>query len=254
MKRTTLALLAGTLMVAGLQTSVLAQPLTGLKDRLGLSDEQVSRLEKLQTDHQTAAEKARAEMIKAEAEVLSLRVNPDRDLKALEAAIKKVGDLRTAQQITGLRNQEACLQVLTPEQRQKVTALRGGGAGLLGYGQGGRMGGRALMGGRVGVRALMGGRVGVRALMGGRVGRRMGGRALMGGRNQPMMNQRPGRNIPPMTGQGAGQGAGIGMRGMMPGQGRQPGQMLRQFMGRRMNRPAVTPPPATPPTTIPPLA
>jgi Spy/CpxP family protein refolding chaperone len=233
MKRTTFALLAGALMVAGLQTSVLAQPLAGLKDRLGLSDEQVTRLERLRTDHQTAAEKARAELIKAEADVLSLRVNPDRDLKALEAAIKKVGDLRTAQQIAALRNQEACLQVLTPEQRQKLKALQGTGNRP--------MGGRALMGGRMGGRALIGGRLGGRALTGGR----------LGGRNRPMINRRPGRNIPPMAGQGMGlgmgQGMGAGMRGMMQGQGWQPGQLLRQFMGRRMNRPATTPPPAIPP-------
>jgi hypothetical protein len=44
-----------------------------------------------------------------------------------------------------------------------------------------------------------------------------------------------------------GQGMGAGMRGVMQGQGWQPGQMLRQFMGRRMNPPATTPPPTIPP-------
>ena len=181
MKRTTFALLAGALLVAGLQTAVQAQALTRLKDQLGLTDEQVSRLEKLRADHQTAAQKARAEMIKAEAELRSLKVSPDRDMRAMEAAIKKIGDLRTAQQIANLRNREACLQVLTPEQREKLKTLQGTGRGMMGLGLGQGMG------------------------MGGRMGVQMGGRALMGGRrggvliwrNRPGANQRPGRAIPP---------------------------------------------------------
>lgn len=224
MRRTQFVILASALMVAGFQTQVAAQPFTGLKDRLGLTDEQTTRLEQLQQAHRTAAQEAQAEMIKLRAEVQSLMMAPERDMRALETAIRRLNEFQTTRQIEALKNQEAYKQVLTPEQREKLEALSGTRRALAG---------RAVMGGRMGGRALAGrgrGMTGGRGMMGqrgrtpGRTGRMM---------TAPRWDRRGGRAIPPAAGQGAGAAP------------MSPGQMLR---GRiRTPGAQVAPPPPPPP-------
>ncbi len=224
MRHTQFMILASALLVAGLQTQVAAQPFAGLKDRLGLTDDQMTRLEQLQQTHQTAAQAAQAEMVKAQAEVQSLMMAPERDMRALETAIRKLNELQTTQQIEALKHQEAYKQVLTAEQREKLTAL----------GEIGRaFAGRAVMGGRMGGRAMAGrgwsamglrGRAGMRGRTFGRPGRMM------------RTPRRGGWGVPPA----AGQGFGTGQQGRMM----MPGQMMRS----RIRPPGaqVTPPPPPP--------
>jgi len=183
----------------------LAQRWEGVLD---LSEEQVARLQGLYQQHQQELASGRAELIKARAELRALRVAPERDISALEQAIKRVSELRTGMQVQALKNREESLEVLTEEQRDRLQTMRavgqaralGGRAGLGVRSQRGTMGrGSSLRGTRG--RVMPGRGMG---LPGMRTQRFPGARGFY---SQPGMNpgfrSGPGRGIcPPGTGRG----------------------------------------------------
>lgn len=207
MRKIVLTLTAAVLMTAFAlpAQAQLAQRWEGVLD---LSEEQVTQLQELYQQHQQELASERAELIKAQAELRALRLAPERDISALEQAIKKVSDLRTGLQVQALKNREESLTVLTEDQRDRLQTMRavgqaralGGRAGLSVRGSRGAPG-RGVYGPGMRGRVLPGRGMGV-------AGRGM--QRLPGARGfgfQPGMNQGfrsgPGRGIcPPGTGRG----------------------------------------------------
>lgn len=124
MRRATLIFAGCALLLAAPLTEARAQSLRGLQGRIDLTDEQKTALEELRTRQREAALEARAEMIKAQAEVRALMVDPDRDLGALERALRKQADLQIANRIRMLKNRKAYRALLTEEQLAKLDSLR----------------------------------------------------------------------------------------------------------------------------------
>ena len=117
MRRGIFTLAGAVLLVAATQTVALSQTERGWQDRLNLTDAQKAQLEELQERHRAEAAEARAELIKARAEVQSMMAQQDPDLNALQRAMNRVSELENASRIQTMRNRKACEETLTEEQR-----------------------------------------------------------------------------------------------------------------------------------------
>ncbi len=109
------------------QASPAERPLISLalqhKDQLGLSAEQVQRLEVLRSDFQKEAIRRSADLQVAELELGELLRQDPVDLAKAEVALKKLEGLRTELRLARLKAIEQGKGVLTPEQRQKLDTL-----------------------------------------------------------------------------------------------------------------------------------
>ena len=198
MRKIVLTLTAAALVLA-VALPAQAQMAERWKDTLELTEQQTTQLQELHKQHQEEMAAGRAELIKAQAELRALQVVPERDIAAMEKAIREVARLRTEQQVAALKNREESLQVLTEAQRTKLETLRRARQGRAMDGRAGRgMSGRG-MSGRGTHRPGM------------RTGRRPGG---MG--SGMMGSGRMGRDMQPRAGMGHGPGRGI----HAPGTGR----------------------------------
>ncbi|MFO7767916.1 MAG: Spy/CpxP family protein refolding chaperone [bacterium] len=128
MRKNVLILTAAAL-VLGMALPAQAQMAERWQEVLDLSEQQVTQLRELHQQHQETRAAARAELIKARAGLRALQAAPERDVAALEQAIRKVSELRTEQQVRALKQREESLKVLTEEQRTKLQTLRRTGRG-----------------------------------------------------------------------------------------------------------------------------
>jgi Spy/CpxP family protein refolding chaperone len=199
MRRMIHALVGIGLLVAGSATQIQAQPFRGIQERLELSQEQIAQMQELHEKQADETRAAQAEMIKARAEIQALMVDPDRDLRALERALKVQADLQVAGQIRALTHRQALMNVLTEEQQAGLRDR----AGQQVAGRGARRAdaGRSRVGSRFHRSGRAGSRFGRAGRSGSRFGRsRSGVRSRFQGRSrtrQPVGRSFGRRAIPP---------------------------------------------------------
>lgn len=99
------------------------------RGELGLSDEQVSRLEALRGEFAREAIRRDADIRIAELDLAALLAQNPVDLARAETKIRELGQLRAELRIARLRTLEQGKAVLSAEQRQKLGALADSMAG-----------------------------------------------------------------------------------------------------------------------------
>jgi periplasmic protein CpxP/Spy len=97
---------------------------TRMKQELGLTDEQVSKLADIREARQRDAIRHRADMEVARLDLQRLLHSAAVDRKAVDAKVKEISDLQSAGLRARVDTMLAMHEVLTPEQRQKWQALR----------------------------------------------------------------------------------------------------------------------------------
>lgn len=111
----------------GDRTSPAERPLVSLmlhhREELGLTPEQVRRLEDLRTDFARAAIRGDAEIRVAELDLQALLEAAAVDMARVESAVRRVAQLRADLRIARLRTLEAGKAVLTTDQRARLEAL-----------------------------------------------------------------------------------------------------------------------------------
>jgi len=99
------------------------------RTELGLSGEQVARLEALRSDFMREAIRREAEIRIAELDLAALLEQDPLDLGRVEAKVREVAQLRADLRIGRLRTIEQGKGVLTAEQRTRLQSLLGGPRG-----------------------------------------------------------------------------------------------------------------------------
>jgi len=97
------------------------------RTELGLSADQVSRLETLRGDFAREAIRRGADIRIAELDLATLLEQDPVDLAKVEAKVREVAQLRADLRIARLRTVEQGKAVLTPEQRTRLQAMMSGG-------------------------------------------------------------------------------------------------------------------------------
>ena len=97
------------------------------RTELGLSADQVSRLETLRGDFTREAIRRDADIRIAELDLASLLEQDSPDLSKVEAKVREAAQLRADLRIARLRAIEQGKAVLTPEQRTRLQTMLGGG-------------------------------------------------------------------------------------------------------------------------------
>ena len=175
-------------------------PLERLKNALGLTDEQVAKLQENRKAQQEAQQAFRGQMQKLRGELAPLLKDPKADQNKINGLIDQIAKLGADRAKQGIQGRSGLSKILTPEQLTKLQGMRSRGLGL-GMGMG------------MGMRPGMSG---------------FGRGGMMGPRGGMMM--RPGM--------GRGMGPGMGLRGR-PGMGAGPQfrlRMQRMMRGRRWIR------------------
>lgn len=95
-----------------------------MKQELGLSDQQVSQLQKLRTDGRKAAIRRRADTELARLGLQEIMQSQSVDEKALQTRIKELADLHAANLRAHVDAQLALRKILTAEQQEKLKQLR----------------------------------------------------------------------------------------------------------------------------------
>jgi len=103
-----------------------------------LTDAQMEQIAQLREQHREASAEAAAEIIKAKAEVQSLRVLTDTDLDALQGAMNRLSELENARKIQSMKNIQAYMNLLTDEQKSQMRSDRRGGMSFFMQGRMGR--------------------------------------------------------------------------------------------------------------------
>ncbi|HSD27856.1 MAG TPA: Spy/CpxP family protein refolding chaperone [Vicinamibacteria bacterium] len=135
MKRLGLAMVAGSavLMGAGVmaQSDGAAGPRGGrdfdvarMRSELGLSDDQVAQLEKMRSDDRATSIRRRADLRIAQGELGDLLRAAAIDEAAVNAKLKQVTDLQAAATRARVEHALALRRILSPEQIEKMQALR----------------------------------------------------------------------------------------------------------------------------------
>jgi Spy/CpxP family protein refolding chaperone len=97
------------------------------RTELGLSADQVSRLETLRSDFTREAIRRDADIRIAELDLTSLLEQDPADLSKVEAKVREAGQLRADLRIARLRAIEQGKALLTPEQRTRLQTMLSGG-------------------------------------------------------------------------------------------------------------------------------
>lgn len=177
-------------------------PLERLKNALGLTDDQVAKLQESRKAQQETQKGFREQMQKLRGELNPLLRDPKADPNKVNGLFDQIAKLGAEQAKKGFAGRQNLAKILTPEQLTKLQNFRGRAMGPMGRGMGLGMGrGIAPMG----------------------RGQMMGSR---GGMMRPGMGMRMG------MGRGMGMAGRFGM-GFGPGRGRLPQQ---GFRGRRWIR------------------
>ena len=94
------------------------------KQELGLTDDQVAKLKGLGLERDVAAIKAHAAVMLAAREVRALVSDEKAELSAIEAKVNEQEQLEGKLKMVGIKAKREAYGVLTPEQRDKLKALR----------------------------------------------------------------------------------------------------------------------------------
>jgi Spy/CpxP family protein refolding chaperone len=94
------------------------------KQQLNLSDEQVTRLKALSLERDVAAIKAHAEVMLAARELRALVSDEKSELSIIEAKVNEQEQLEGKLKMIGIKAKRDAYGILTPEQRDKLKALR----------------------------------------------------------------------------------------------------------------------------------
>lgn len=100
-----------------------------MRRELNLTDQQVSRLRQMDVERQKKAIRTRADLETRELDLHELLRADSPDRAAVDAKINEIGTLRTQMMKDGMDARLALMQVLTPEQKQKMRQQRERGAG-----------------------------------------------------------------------------------------------------------------------------
>lgn len=101
----------------------------GMKERLGLTDEQAEQLRSHRLEAARERVKIRSEMKIARIELRELMASPAPDEKAVMAKARQIGDLHTRLLETRLAHGLALKKILSPEQQQRLREMRAAGRG-----------------------------------------------------------------------------------------------------------------------------
>ncbi|HXG53309.1 MAG TPA: periplasmic heavy metal sensor [candidate division Zixibacteria bacterium] len=105
-----------------------SQPLISLmlrnRERLGLSAEQVRRLEALRDGYEKKATRVRADIRVAEIDLAAVLKAEEPDMTKVEAQVREIEKLRADLRIERIRTIERAKQQLSAEQRRKLEELR----------------------------------------------------------------------------------------------------------------------------------
>jgi Spy/CpxP family protein refolding chaperone len=130
--------------------------LIAAKQQLGLTDDQVKKLEALRTTQQAQLAPNASQMLRLRADLLDAEKG-DGDLAAARKALEKINAARTDRAVAMLKARQDVRAILTADQKAKVDAWMAehrGGHGRMGpghggramqWGQGGMRGGRGMM-------------------------------------------------------------------------------------------------------------
>ena len=111
-------------MMSGMRES--PQALLSQREALGLTTDQVQRLEALEERARAAREPMMAGMHTIHQEIRSATEGDRFDEAAARAAFERMGDLHTEMAVAMLRTSSEARQVLTPEQRSQLQDMGGG--------------------------------------------------------------------------------------------------------------------------------
>lgn len=111
-------------------------------EELGLTDEQVAKIQELQREMYEGTKDLRQKLQDAMFELRQLKAEKNPDQAALDAKAKEVNDLRAQLQKATQEFQQKFESILTPEQLEKAKSMRGffggwgGRHGMKGFGKG----------------------------------------------------------------------------------------------------------------------
>jgi Spy/CpxP family protein refolding chaperone len=94
------------------------------KQMLGLTDDQVAKLKELALNRDLARIRAHADVMVAAREVRALASDEKTELSAIEAKVNEQEALEGKLRMIGIKAKRDAYAVLTPEQREKLKALR----------------------------------------------------------------------------------------------------------------------------------
>jgi len=94
-----------------------------LKDKLGLTEEQMKRLTEIRDNFKNEADRIKKEAVGAREELNALMKQEQPDLNAVEGKLKQISSLRIDFVMKNLRAHEDARNVLTDEQKAKLKEL-----------------------------------------------------------------------------------------------------------------------------------
>lgn len=101
----------------------------GMKERLGLTDQQMEQLRSRRLEAAKERVKIRSDMRIARIELRELMTSPTPDEKAVMAKARQIGDLYAQLLETRVAHGLALKKILSPEQQQKLREMRAAGRG-----------------------------------------------------------------------------------------------------------------------------
>jgi DNA gyrase/topoisomerase IV subunit A len=93
------------------------------REKLGLSDDQVRRLEQLRTDFGKESIRKEADLRVAEMDLDALLDAPNVDLGKVEAKVREIEKTRADLRLARIRTIEKAKELLTPDQRKKLQEI-----------------------------------------------------------------------------------------------------------------------------------
>lgn len=96
----------------------------GLREKLGLTDEQVDKLKAIKLEHGKVAIKTRAELKIKELELRELMQATESDEFAIKTKVKEIEELRTQLMMNRINGRLEARKVLTEKQLKKLKELR----------------------------------------------------------------------------------------------------------------------------------
>ncbi|MEO7520857.1 MAG: Spy/CpxP family protein refolding chaperone [Gemmatimonas sp.] len=98
-----------------------AAGLLGMRQQLGLSDDQVRRLEALRAN--TGVPRNEADMMRAQADLMDA-TRGDVNLNGARAALERINRIRVEEELAAIKSRQNMRDVLTPEQKTRLDTMR----------------------------------------------------------------------------------------------------------------------------------
>lgn len=96
----------------------------GLREKLGLTDDQVDKLKSIKLEHEKAAIKTEAELKLKRLELTELMQVEEPDESAIKAKVEEIGELKTQLAMNKIEGGLEARKVLTEKQRKQLKELR----------------------------------------------------------------------------------------------------------------------------------